>query len=166
MTTTPAAPPAIDLDDPRAPDVHALLTRHLELMHAQSDPEDVHALDVAALTAPHITFVSARDRDGGALLGVGALAEIEPGHGEIKSMHTAEAARRRGIAGSLLAHLVGLAVDRGYARVSLETGSDEHFTAARALYARAGFVECPPFAAYVPSPASTFLTLDLATRMD
>lgn len=162
MRTTPAAPPVIATDDPRTPDVHALLTRHLELMHAQSDPEDVHALDVDALTAPHITFVSAREGADGALLGVGALAEIGPGHGEIKSMHTAEAARRRGVAGSLLAHLVGLAVDRGYARVSLETGSDDHFTAARALYARAGFVECPPFAAYEPSDASTFLTLDLA----
>lgn len=162
MTTTPAAPPAIAPDDPRAPDVHALLARHLELMHAQSAPEDVHALDVAALTAPHVTFVSARDGAAGALLGVGALAEIAPGHGEIKSMHTAEAARRRGVAGSLLAHLVGLAVDRGYARVSLETGSDEHFAAARALYARAGFAECEPFAAYEPSAASTFMTLDLA----
>ncbi|WP_217616449.1 GNAT family N-acetyltransferase [Cellulomonas sp. GbtcB1] len=162
MTTTPADPPAIAPDDPRAPDVHALLARHLELMHAQSAPEDVHALDVAALTAPHVTFVSARDGAGGPLLGVGALAEIAPGHGEIKSMHTAEAARRRGVAGSLLAHLVGLAVDRGYARVSLETGSDEHFAAARALYARAGFAECEPFAAYEPSAASTFMTLDLA----
>lgn len=162
MTTTPATPPAIAPDDPRSADVHALLTRHLELMHAQSAPEDVHALDVAALTAPHVTFVSARDGAGGVLLGVGALAEIAPGHGEIKSMHTAEAARRRGVAGSLLAHLVGLAVDRGYARVSLETGSDEHFAAARALYTRAGFAECGPFAAYAPSAASTFLTLDLA----
>lgn len=161
MTTTPAAPPAITPDDPRSPDVHALLTRHLELMHAQSDPEDVHALDVDALTAPHITFLSARDADDGTLLGVGALAEIAPGHGEIKSMHTAQAARRRGVAGSLLAHLVGLAVDRGYARISLETGSDDHFAAARALYARAGFVECPPFADYAPSDASTFMTLDL-----
>ncbi|NHT16792.1 GNAT family N-acetyltransferase [Cellulomonas sp. IC4_254] len=162
MTTTPPAPATISPDDPRSPDVQALLTRHLELMHAQSDPEDVHALDVDALTAPHITFVSARDAADGTLLGVGALAEIAPGHGEIKSMHTAEAARRRGVAGALLAHLLGLAVDRGYARVSLETGSDDHFAAARALYARAGFEECPPFASYAPSDASTFMTLALA----
>lgn len=149
----------------------ALLTRHLDLMHAQSAPEDVHALDVEALTAPHITFLAARDADG-VLLGVGALAEIEPGpgggslgaHGEIKSMHTAEAARRRGVAGALLAHVLDLARERGYARLSLETGSDGPFAAARALYARAGFVECPPFARYAPSAASTFMTLDLADQ--
>lgn len=159
MTTHTIAP-----DDPRSPDVVALLTRHLELMHAQSDPEDVHALDVDALVAPHITFLSARDDDAGTLLGVGALAEIGAGHGEIKSMHTADAARRRGVAGSLLARLVGLAVDRGYHRLSLETGTQDGFAPARALYARAGFVECPPFGSYAPSPASTFMTLDLSSR--
>ena len=159
MTTHTIAP-----DDPRSPDVVALLTRHLELMYAQSDPEDVHALDVDALAAPHITFLSARDDDAGTLLGVGALAEIGAGHGEIKSMHTADAARRRGVAGSLLARLVGLAVDRGYHRVSLETGTQDGFAPARALYARAGFVECPPFGSYAPSPASTFMTLDLTSR--
>lgn len=159
MTTHTIAP-----DDPRSPDVVALLTRHLELMHAQSDPEDVHALDVDALAVPHITFLSARDDDAGTLLGVGALAEIGAGHGEIKSMHTADAARRRGVAGSLLARLVGLAVDRGYDRVSLETGTQDGFAPARALYARAGFVECPPFGSYAPSPASTFMTLDLSSR--
>ncbi|WP_454050269.1 GNAT family N-acetyltransferase [Cellulomonas sp. Marseille-Q8402] len=155
---------AIAPDDPRSPDVVALLTRHLELMYAQSAPEDVHALDVDALVAPHITFVSARDGAGGPLLGVGALAAIEPGHGEVKSMHTADAARRRGVAGSLLAHLVDLAVDRGYTRISLETGPGEGFAAARALYARAGFVACGPYGSYRPSDASVFMTLDLTPR--
>lgn len=149
---------AIAPDDPRSPDVRALLTRHLELMHEQSPPEDVHALDVDALTAPHVTFVSARDGAGGALLGVGAIAEIAPGHGEIKSMHTAAAARRRGVAGALLDHLLALADARGYARVSLETGTEDGFAAARALYARAGFAECPPFGSYRESPSSVFLT--------
>lgn len=149
---------AITPDDPRSPDVRALLTRHLELMHEQSPPEDVHALDVDALTASHVTFVSARDGAGGALLGVGAIAEIAPGHGEIKSMHTAAAARRRGVAGTLLDHLLALADARGYARVSLETGTEDGFAAARALYARAGFAECPPFGSYRESPNSVFLT--------
>ncbi|MBU5421763.1 GNAT family N-acetyltransferase [Cellulomonas hominis] len=149
---------AITPDDPRSPDVRALLTRHLELMHEQSPPEDVHALDVDALTAPHVTFVSARDGAGGELLGVGAIAEIAPGHGEIKSMHTAAAARRRGVAGALLDHLLALADARGYARVSLETGTEDGFAAARALYARAGFAECPPFGSYRESPSSVFLT--------
>jgi putative acetyltransferase len=155
-------PYTIAADDPRAPDVTALLTAHLELMHAQSDPEDVHALDVGALTAPHITFVSAREH--GTLLGVGALAEIGAGHGELKSMHTAAAARRRGVAQALLDHLLGLASERGWHRISLETGSDVAFAPARALYRRAGFVDCPPFGGYQPSPASAFLTLELRAR--
>lgn len=154
---------AITPDDPRSPDVRALLTRHLELMHEQSPPEDVHALDVDALTAPHVTFVSARDGAGGELLGVGAIAEIAPGHGEIKSMHTAAAARRRGVAGALLDHLLALADARGYARVSLETGTEDGFAAARALYARAGFAECPPFGSYRESPSSVFLTRESRT---
>jgi putative acetyltransferase len=162
---TPVVAPVVAPDDPRAPDVLALLTRHLELMHAQSDPEDVHALDVDALRAPHVTFVSARDAGTdstpGRLLGVGALAEIAPGHGEVKSMHVAADARRRGVAAALLDHVVALAVARGWARVSLETGSQDGFAPARALYARAGFVPCPPFGSYRPSPASAFLTLDL-----
>lgn len=162
MTTQPA--PTIATDDPRAPDVLALLTRHLELMHAQSDPEDVHALDVDGLRAPHVTFLSAREGAGGSLLGVGALAEIAPGHGEVKSMHVAADARRRGIAAALLDHVVALAAARGYARVSLETGTQDGFAAARALYVRAGFVTCPPFGSYRPSPASAFFTLDLAGR--
>jgi putative acetyltransferase len=151
-------------DDPRTPDVLALLTRHLELMYELSPPEEVHALDVDALAAPHVTFCSARDATDGTLLGVGALAEVAPGHGELKSMHTAAAARRRGVAGALLEHLVGLAAHRGYERVSLETGSQEGFAAARGLYARAGFTECGPYGSYGPSPYSTFMTLDLAVR--
>lgn len=162
MTARPApatgAPLLIAPEDPRAPDVRALLTRHLEAMHAQSPPEDVHALDVDALAAPHVTFLAARDAADRTLLGVGAIAEIAPGHGEIKSMHTAAAARRRGVAGALLERLLGLADERGYARVSLETGTQDGFAAARALYGRAGFVPCEPFGEYLPSPASTFLT--------
>jgi putative acetyltransferase len=151
-------------DDPRTPDVLALLRRHLELMYELSPPEEVHALDVDALAAPHVTFCSARDTTDGTLLGVGALAEVARGHGELKSMHTAAAARRRGVAGALLEHLVGLAAERGYARVSLETGSQDGFAAARGLYARAGFTECGPYGSYRPSPYSTFMTLDLAVR--
>jgi putative acetyltransferase len=79
-------------------------------------------------------------------------------------MHTAAAARRRGVAGALLEHLVGLAAHRGYERVSLETGSQEGFAAARGLYTRAGFTECGPYGSYGPSPYSTFMTLDLAVR--
>lgn len=153
MTTLTIAP-----DDPRTPDVVGLLTRHLELMHAQSAPEDVHALDVDALAAPHITFVSARDGDDRALLGVGALAEIEPGHGEIKSMHTAAAFRRRRVGQAILDHILDHAAALGLSRLSLETGAGDFFVAARALYARNGFSDCAPFGPYKPDPNSVFMT--------
>jgi putative acetyltransferase len=149
----------IAVDDPRSEDVRALLARHLDFAHEHSPPEDVHALDVDGLVDPAITFYSARR--GGELLAVGALKELDETHGELKSMHTAEAARGNGIGGAMLAHLLDVARERGYRRVSLETGSMEAFVPARSLYARAGFVPCAPFADYPDSPNSTCMTVEL-----
>ncbi|HEU4656621.1 MAG TPA: GNAT family N-acetyltransferase [Capillimicrobium sp.] len=144
-------------DDPRAGDVRALLARHLAFAHANSEPRDVHALDVDALTDPSVSFFSARAD--GELLGVGALKRLDATHAEIKSMHTAEAARGRGIGRAMVEHLLGVARERGFRRVSLETGSGEAFAPARALYASAGFAPCGPFGDYARSEASTYLTL-------
>jgi GNAT superfamily N-acetyltransferase len=97
-------------------------------------------------------------------LAVGALKQLTDDHAELKSMHTAARARGRGLGGAILCHLVGMARDRGVARVSLETGSMEAFAPARSLYARAGFTPCEPFGAYRPSPSSTFMTLAIDGR--
>ena len=146
----------IAADDPRAPDVVALLQRHLQFAHETTPAEFVFALDVDGLAQPAVTFCSAR-RDG-ELLAVGALKELDARHGELKSMHTASTARGRGIGAAVIAHLVDLARARGYARVSLETGSQDAFAPARALYERAGFVVCGPFADYPDSANSVFMT--------
>ena len=147
----------IAADDPRAADVQALLRRHLEFAHATTPPEGVHALDTAGLLDPAVTVFSLRrDRE---LIAIGALKELDPRHGEVKSMHTAVAARGSGAGRAMLTHLVGVAAERGYERLSLETGSMAAFGPARALYASAGFTLCGPFAAYQPSPTSTFMTL-------
>ena len=146
----------IATDDPRAGDVRALLERHLAFARATTRPEDVYALDVDALAAPAVTLFSFRD--GGALLGVGALKELDGGHAEIKSMHTAEAARGRGVGRALADHLLAVARERGYRRVSLETGAGPAFAPARRLYASAGFTPCGPFGDYVPSPNSAYMT--------
>ena len=146
-------------DDPRSDDVRALLEAHLALMRATSPPEDVHALDVDALCAPAISFFGYRD--GGDLLAVGALKQLDAEHGELKSMHTAAAARGRGIGAAMVEHLLAVARGRGLRRVSLETGSMDAFVPARTLYARYGFAECGPFGDYSPSPNSTFMTLEL-----
>ncbi len=154
----------IEVDDPTRADVLALLEEHLADMYATSPPESVHALDPTALTVPSITFWTVRED--GALLGCGALKELDAGHGEIKSMRTATAARGRGVAGLLLTHILATAQQRGYARISLETGSQEFFAPARRLYQRAGFVVCGPFGDYRPDPNSVFMTRPTAGAPD
>lgn len=149
----------IAADSPTAPDVAALLARHLAFARDTSPPEDVHALDADGLQSETVSFFSVRS--GGELLGIGALKQLAAGHVEIKSMHTAQGARGRGVGRAMLAHLLGVACSRGCGRVSLETGSVEEFAAARALYAAAGFVPCEPFADYGSSRHSTFMTLEL-----
>ena len=124
-----------------------------------SPPEHVHALDVDGLLDPAVTFFSARR--GGSLFGVAALKELSDSHGEIKSMHTTDEARRRGVARALLDHLLEVAAKRGYAEVSLETGTMDEFAAARTLYASAGFTECEPFGNYTSNPYSTCMTIVL-----
>jgi putative acetyltransferase len=154
----------IDVGDPRDPDVADLLDVHLGFAHSESPPEHVHALPVERLAEPDVTFVSARDADGGVLLGVGALKQLSPRHGEVKSMHTRAGARGRGVARAVLTRLLEMAGERGYDRVSLETGSTEAFAPARALYASAGFVRCPPFAQYTDNEFSICMTLALEPR--
>ena len=153
------SPGQIAQDDPRAGDVRALLTRHLEFARAASPPESVFALDTDGLLDPAVTFYGYRAD--GVLLGIGALKELDAGHGELKSMHTAAAARGRGIGAAMVGHLLSVARERGYQRVSLETGSMAEFAAARSLYERAGFRACDAFGAYRPSEYSTFMTLCL-----
>ena len=142
------------LDDPR---VVELLHLHLRLAREQTAPGSAHALDLSALRAPGVSFWSAWDGD--TLAGVGALKTLSADHGEVKAMHTAASMRRRGVAAAILRHIVGEARSRGMSRLSLETGSWPYFAPARALYARHGFVECEPFADYVPDRNSVFMTL-------
>lgn len=150
---------AIDAEDPGRPDVQALLERHLAFCHAVTPLEHAFALDLDGLRDPSITvFALRRDET---LLGVGALKELDPAHGEIKSMHTATEARGLGVGRALVDHLVAIAAARGYARVSLETGTAAGFAPARALYAAAGFEPCGPFGDYAESPDNTFMTLAL-----
>jgi putative acetyltransferase len=149
----------ISIDDPRAADVGALLARHLEFAKSHKPSRDIHALDVAGLLDPAVTLFSYRV--GGELLAVGALKRLDGHHAELKSMHTAEAARGRGIGRAMLAHLIGVARGRGFRRVSLKTGSQPPFAPARSLYQSSGFTPCGPFSHYRPSRNSTFMTLSL-----
>ncbi len=149
-------------DDLTGDAIRALLAEHLRRMHEISPPESVHALDLDGLRAPDVTFWSAWSD--GELLGCGALREIDAAHGEVKSMRTAAAHLRQGVAAAMLRHLLAEARRRGYARVSLETGSQPPFEPARRLYASFGFEPCAPFADYVEDPNSVFMTLALDAR--
>ena len=146
-------------DTPDTPDVRALLVRHFELMRATSPEESCHVMDPGTLLDRGVTLFAAREGD--TVLGVGALAVIGPGHGELKSMHTAAEARGRGVARAVLGALVGAAQEQGLTRLSLETGSMPEFAAARALYETEGFDLCPPFGDYVEDPLSVFMTRTL-----
>ncbi len=148
---------AISTDDPRTDDVRGLLAAHLAFARSETPPEDVHALGLDGLLDPAVTFFSLRAD--GELLAIGALKHLDDEHAEIKSMHTAHGARGRGIGRAMLEHIIAVARERGYLRLSLETGSMAAFQPARSLYAAAGFELCGPFADYRLSPNSTYMTM-------
>jgi putative acetyltransferase len=149
----------IRVDDLAGPEIRALLEEHLRNMHELSPPESVHALDLDALRGPEITFWTAWSE--GELLGCGALKQLEPAHGEVKSMRTTSARRRSGVGRAMLEHILAESRGRNYARLSLETGSMDAFTPARRLYERFGFTYCGPFADYIDDPNSVFMTRTL-----
>ncbi len=162
------------------PQVLDLLREHLAGMHAESPPESVHALDLSGLRRPEITFLTAwrRPAEGsstdeeGELVAMGALKELTPttmaagGHGELKSMRTSARHLRQGAAQAILTELLRLARERGYARVSLETGTTPGFDAAVAMYRRFGFMDSGPFADYRGDPFSRFMTFPPASSLD
>lgn len=149
----------IETDDLSGSDIRALLQEHLQSALLHSPPESVHALDVEGLRRPEVTFWAAWDN--AELLGCGALKELNARHGEIKSMRTATPHLRKGVARSMLEHIIAEARRRGYRRLSLETGSMDAFEPARRLYAAFGFTCCGPFADYVEDPYSVFMTREL-----
>ncbi len=150
----------IAVTDPRRPEIVQLVRAHLDFANLHSPPEDVHALDLEALVSDDITFYSATVD--GEVRAMGALRELDESHGELKSMHTAAAARGTGLGRAMVEHLLSVARDRGYRRVSLETGSMDAFVPSRNLYKSFGFEECPPFAGYVESSYSVCMTLEIS----
>ncbi|PRA79449.1 GNAT family N-acetyltransferase [Microbacterium sp. MYb66] len=135
-----------------------LVAHHAELEHT-APAESRHALVFERLLAPGVRlFAGSVD---GRPVATGALAAVEDGHEELKSMRTDPALRGQGLGRSMLTFLLADAEARGIRRLSLETGSAEFFVPARAMYAAAGFQECGPFGRYLPDPYSTFMTLTL-----
>lgn len=146
----------IEVSDVRDADVLALLAFHLQDLAGLSPAESQHALDVEALRQANITFWTARINH--QLAGCVALKALNETHAELKSMRTAPAFLRQGVAAGLLEFVLGEAKQRGFLRVSLETGSAVAFEPARRLYTRFGFVECAPFGGYVADVNNVFMT--------
>jgi putative acetyltransferase len=146
----------IQRDDLTGTQVIGLIREHLQGMEKNSPKESIHALDLDALRKPEITFWSAWD--GEELLGCGALKELDDQHGEVKSMRTSSAHLRKGVARQILQNIIEVAKQRGYQRLSLETGSMDAFEPARKLYASLGFHFCQPFSDYKVDPNSVFMT--------
>ncbi|HEU5078306.1 MAG TPA: GNAT family N-acetyltransferase [Opitutaceae bacterium] len=149
----------VHIDDLSGERIAAFLEEHIQDMRAVSPPESKHALDLSGLRRPEITFWSVWESE--ELVGCGALKELSPVHGEIKSMRTARNWRRRSVGSTMLRHIISEASRRGYKRLSLETGSMGFFSSAHRLYAKFGFERCGPFGNYVEDPNSLFFTKTL-----
>lgn len=149
----------IKRDDLTGSEVISLINEHLHGMTLHSPPESIHALGLEKLKRPEITFWTTWD--GEQLMGCGALKELDRHHGELKSMRTASAHLRKGVAQRMLEHIIKEGERRGYTRLSLETGSMEAFIPARKLYEKYGFHYCPPFGDYAEDPNSLFMTKEL-----
>jgi len=149
----------IKLDDLTHPKTLALLQLHLEGMHENSPPEHVHALDLSGLKTPEISFWTAWEAD--EVLGCGALKELSKSTGEIKSMRTHTSHLRKGVAAAILEHILAIAKERGYSRLSLETGNGLTFEPALSLYRKHGFTNGGAFSHYEKNEFSQFLHLNL-----
>lgn len=146
----------ITRESPLGDDLALLMLRHTEAMHADTPPESIHMLDASGLAVPEVSFFVMRED--GQPIGMGAFKRIGGNHAEIKSMHILHEMRGRGLARVMLAHLEDAARADGMDRLSLETGAQDSFAAARGLYERAGYAYCPPFEGYWADPMSAFLT--------
>lgn len=150
----------ISNESPLGADLRLLMQRHTQAMHADTPPESIHMLDASGLAVPQVSFFVMRE--GGEPVGMGAFKRIEVGHAEIKSMHVLHEVRGRGLARVMLEHMERAARAAGIGRMSLETGTQDGFAAARQLYERAGYGYCGPFEGYGPDPWSAFMTKLLA----
>lgn len=162
----------IRIDDLSGLEIKQLLLEHLNDMFATSPAESVHALDLSELRKADICFWTVWTTDNSQtkaannntkqqLLGCGALKTIDAKHGEIKSMRTTNAARNKGVASTLLSHILNVATQQGLGTVSLETGSMDFFEPARKLYIKHGFDYCEPFAGYELDPNSVYMAKTL-----
>lgn len=133
-------------DDLSGEAIRALIAYHVADAQTLSPPESVHAMPLERLARADVAFFSAWLD--GELAGCGALRELAPDRGELKSMRVLPAFLRRGVGEAILLRLIAEARARGYTWLGLETGRPAAFLPAQSLYAKHGFAACPPFGEY------------------
>jgi putative acetyltransferase len=134
-------------------DVRTLVDELETILAAEYTPEQRHGLAIDALFQPHIRFFLARLD--GAAVGCGGVALFDD-FAEVKRMYVRDVARRRGVAGAILARLEAEARDAGLSWLRLETGDNQ--IAAMQLYTRAGFRRCPAFGDYTAMAPQSIVT--------
>ena len=150
----------ITKESPLNADLALLMARHTADMHADTPPESIHMMDASQLAIPQVQFFVGRLA--GVAVAMGAFKQIDAQHAEVKSMHVLAEHRGQGLSRQMLDHLMAAARTEGYARLSLETGSQPMFLPAVRLYEKAGFAICAPFEGYVLDPNSIYMTRTLA----
>jgi putative acetyltransferase len=96
-------------------EVQLLFAEHLSGMHRNSPPGHVHALALENLRAPNVSFWTAWMN--GILCGCGALKELGPLTGEVKSMRRRAIFLRRGVGQAILDEIFRTASRRRYSRL-------------------------------------------------
>lgn len=140
----------------------AILEKHHQEMYATSPPESVHVLDLKQLQDKDITLWMAVEDD--QIIGCIALKALSPDHGEIKSLRIQPDFQHRGLASELMRFVILRSRERGYTDLSLETGVEDYFKPAVALYQKFGFSFCGPFGDYQPDENSYFMNLSLKNQ--
>lgn len=146
-------------ESPLGADLALLMQRHTEAMHADTPPESIYMMDAGELASPGIRFFVMRDA--GRAIGMGAIKRLAGAHAELKSMHILHEVRGKGLARAMVNHLIAAARAAGITRLSLETGPQPSFAAARGLYQSAGFAYCPHFEGYDDDPNSAFMSREI-----
>ena len=132
-------------------DIAAIQPLELELF--DHDPWPAEAFWAELALGPERTYLVAEDD--GALVAYAGLSCPAPARGadaEVMTLAVAPAARGRGLGRVLLDALRTAAVDRGAGRILLEVRADN--TAARGLYATAGFEQVALRPGYYRTPGA------------
>ncbi len=150
--------------DPTSDALRPVIEAHFAHSETAGPAESNHTMDASGLAGPGIRFWAMFDAE--QAIGCGALKALPDGTAEVKSVHVVVAARGRGLARAMMAHLSDVARSEGMQALVLETGAAHlpDYDAARKLYEALGYSYCGPIFGYSEDPNSAFMRLALEPR--